>query len=457
MSAPPKSGPSAPVASLQDCVDWVLAGCKPASEFAIGTEFERLALGPDGLALPYEGRASIRTLLERLATRHGWTPYLEGGRPIALSRGKASISLEPAGQFELSGAPMPTIAAMRAELDQHTAELRDVTADLGIRLAHVGYNPANSVDDCPRMPKGRYEIMRRIMPTVGRHGLEMMHLTCTVQTNMDFSTGAEAMEMMRLGHLLSPVLIALFANSPLVGGKPSGYRTWRAQLWTDVDRARCDVRRFAFDRSATIEDYVRWCWDAPLYFLDVAHADGSHGHQELFAEPMTFRQFFERGFHGRRPTLADWELHASTVFPDVRLKRYIELRQADVVPPHALPALPALTKGLFYSAEARRKCLGLLRDGDAGVDRERLRALACREALDGVDGVWNLRELSAAVLKIARDSLHDQARDSGVDGRAAESLDVLDAIVAREAPAFWQTVLKRWGEDPRLAALADGP
>lgn len=455
MSAPQKSGPSRHVQGIQDCVDWVLEGQKPPERFAIGTEFERLAVGPDGKVLPYEGHASIRTLLDRLADRHGWTRYLEAGNPIALTRGKASISLEPAGQFELSGAPLATVADMRAELDQHLAELRDVTADLGVGFAWVGYNPANSTANAPNMPKSRYGIMRRIMPEVGRHGLEMMHLTCTVQTNMDFSSAAEGVEMMRLGHLLSPVLIALFANSPIVAGKDSGYRTFRAHLWTDVDEARCNVRRFIFDPHATIGDYVQWAWDVPMYFLDVEHRDGSHGHQELFAEPMTFRQFFERGYHGRRPTLADWELHASTVFPDVRLKKYLELRQCDVVPPEALPALPALTKGLFYSADARQKCLSLLRDGDRGVDRPSLRELACRDALDGNVPGWNLRELTRNVLAIARASLDAQALATGVDGRASESLDILDEIVAGERPAFWQTVAKRWALGQGLAGLVE--
>ncbi len=457
MSAPQKSGPTPPVTSVQDCVDWVLSGAKPASAFKIGTEFERFALGPDGLTLPYEGHASIRTLLDRLATRHGWTPYLEGGKPIALTRGMASISLEPAGQFELSGAPMATIADMRAELDQHLAELHDVSADLGIKLAHIGFNPLNTVENCQRMPKSRYGIMRRIMPTVGSLGLEMMHLTCTVQTNMDFSSGAEATEMMRLGHLLSPVLIALFANSPIRHGVDSGFATFRAHLWTDVDNGRCDVSRFIFDPHATIADYVEWCWDVPMYFLDIVHPDGSHGHQELFAAPMTFRQFFERGFGDRRPTLADWELHASTMFPDVRLKKYLELRQADVVPPEALPALPALTKGLFYDADARRKCLDLLRDGDTTVDRAGLRALACKHALDGVAGEWHLRELAATVLGIARQSLERQAAASGVDHKASDSLDILDEIVAGERPQFWQTVRSRWQANPQLLALADWP
>ncbi len=455
MSAPQKSGPSPLVTSVQDCVDWVLSGAKPANTFKIGTEFERFALGPNGKPLPYEGHASIHTMLDRLAKRHGWTPYLEAGKPIALTRGMASISLEPAGQFELSGAPFATIAEMRAELDQHLAEVADVTSDLGVRFAYAGFNPINTVDDCEKMPKGRYGIMRRIMPMVGSLGLDMMHLTCTVQSNMDFSSGEEAMEMMRLGHLLSPVLVALFANSPIRHGKDTGYATFRAHLWTDVDEARCNVSKFVFDPHATIADYVKWCWDVPMYFLDIAHEDGSHGHQELFDAPMTFRQFFERGFGDRRPTLADWELHASTMFPDIRLKKYLELRQCDVVPPEALPALPALTKGIFYDAATRQACLKLLRDGDTTVNRAALRALACKDALDAVAGDWNLRELSREVLKLARASLDKQALATGTDAEASDSLTILDEIVAGERPQFWQTVADRWHREPNFLALAE--
>ncbi len=194
-----------------------------------------------------------------------------------------------------------------------------------------------------------------------------------------------------------------------------------------------------------------------MYFLDIAHEDGSHGHQELFDAPMTFRQFFERGFGDRRPTMADWELHASTMFPDVRLKKYLELRQCDVVPAEALPSLVALTKGIFYSPDARKEVMTLLRDGDATVNRAGLRALAAKDALGGVQGEWNLRELSAEVLKIARTSLAQQFAASGVDGKASESLDILDEIVAGQRPQFWQTVRDRWNQNPTFTALKDWP
>lgn len=445
-----------PLESLQECVDWVLSGQRQPGQFKIGTEYERLAVGPEGLRLPYEGQpASIRALLDGLSARHGWKPYLEAGRPIALLRDQASVSLEPAGQFELSGAPLQTVAEMKAELEQNLREIRDVGEPLGIRLAHVGLDPLTKLSDVPHMPKGRYAVMRDIMPRVGTLGLHMMHLTCTVQTNLDFSSAAECAEMLRLGHLLSPALIALFANSPMLEGKDTGYATFRAHLWTDVDTQRCDVSRFAFRQDAGIEDYVQWALDVPLYFLDLPQPDGSHGYRRL-AQPLTFRQFFHQGVDGRRPTLDDWELHASTLFPDVRLKRYIELRQADIVPPEALPALPALTKGLFYDPQTRRKALDLLKDGDESIDRAALRDLACKDALAGQGHGFHLRELCGHVLELATEGLERLGQASGTDQDAGQALEPLRAIVAGHDLPFHARVRQKLATGDGLLALADG-
>lgn len=444
-----------PLESLSECTDWILSGRREPHEFKIGTEYERLAIDADGHPLPYEGAVSIRTLFDRLMDRHAWVPYLESGRPIALLRPGASISLEPAGQFELSGAVHATVAEMQRELHDHLAQLRDVAEDLGVQLCHVGMNPLTTLDDVPKMPKGRYAVMRTYMPRVGRYGLHMMHLTCTVQTNLDFASGSQAMEMMRLGHLLSPVLIALFANSPQLSGRETGYASFRAQLWTDVDNARCNVQRFVFDKGATVQDYVDWALDVPLYFFDKTLPDGSHGYESPL-EPVSFRQYFQRGHDGRRPTMADWELHVSTMFPDVRLKRYLELRQADIVPPDSLPALPALTKGLFYDAEARAATLALLRDGDVTVDRAALREAACKDALEADNQGFRLREMAAEVLRICQGSLTRQAAATGLDLEAGQALAPLEAIVAGHRLPFYETVRRRLAARHSLLALADG-
>ena len=443
-----------PLASLRACTDWVVSGCKPRSAFRIGTEYERFAIDAGGTMLPYDGAVSIHTLFERLQAR-GWRPYLEAGRPIALFRDGASISLEPAGQFELSGAPQPSITAMRDEMVAHLAEMKAVAHDLGVALVHAGLHPYETVDGVPKMPKGRYGVMRQWMPTVGTLGLDMMHLTCTVQANLDFETPEEAIELVRLGFLLGPVLIALFANSSRRHGSETGYATFRAHLWTDVDRARCDASRFAYDPAATVQDYVDWALDVPVYFLDVPNPDGSHGYRAMDGKT-TFRDFFTHGVDGRRPTLADWELHASTLFPDIRLKRYVEVRQADCVPPEALPALPALCKGLFYDVTARRDALALLRDGDHSLDRAALRELACRSALDGQLGDVDLRQWAGAALALARQGLARLEAEMGPDPAAALALDVLDAIVAGERLPFWRATNLALDGRPSLASLPGG-
>ncbi len=435
-------GEEIPIESLDQCLQWAQSGAKPRDSFKIGTEFERIAVGPDGLPLPYEGVASIRSLLQGLADQFSWTPFLEHGRPIALARDGASVSLEPAGQFELSGAVLATVDEFRQELTSHLRETAAIADPLGIRFAWVGLNPLQTAHQTPQMPKGRYAIMRDWMPRVGHHGLDMMHLTCTVQTNLDYESDADAAELLRAGHLLSPVFLGLFANSPWRHGKDTGMATYRGHLWRDVDPARCDTRKLAFERGTTLADHVAWTLDVPMYFLSGTAADGSVSYQGLDGKT-TFRDFWERGIDGRRPTLADWEVHVSTVFPDVRLKKWVEIRQADVVPPAALPALPALCKGLLYDLPARRAAMALLGDGDALIDREALRQAACQHGLAGVSGGLSVRELASACLDLARQGLERLARTSGTDHNAASALDILSEIARGDRPEFWQVTRQR--------------
>lgn len=439
--------------SLQPCFDWSTSGARPAEQWKVGTEYERWAIGPDGQPLPYDGPVSIRALLDGFASR-GWQPYLESGRPIALDRDGASISLEPAGQFELSGKAVRTIGQMIAERDAHLAQVREVAGPLGVRFAFVGANPLTTYNDVPKMPKGRYGVMRAWMPRVGSLGLQMMHLTCTVQANIDFGSPQEGMEMMRLGHLLSPVFIALFANSPWIEGKDTGKASWRAHIWTDVDQRRCDVRRFAFDPKATMADYTEWLIDMPMYFVDEVRPDGSHGFAAMDGK-YTFRDFFERGWNGRRPTLADWELHASTAFPDIRLKRWLEVRQADCVPPDALPALPALVKGLFYDATARREALALLADGDTQLDRDALRAAACQDALNARVGDVDLRVWANSALDIAVRGLERQIAAGSEDASAVQALAPLQAIACGDAEPFYARIRRVMQAGGGLLDLAE--
>jgi glutamate--cysteine ligase len=435
-------GEETPIHDLDQCLQWARSGSKPRDQFKIGTEFERIAVGPDGMALPYDGDVSIRALLQGLADRFGWEPFLEHGKPIALSRNGASVSLEPAGQFELSGAVLATVEEFQEELRQHLSEVAEVADPLGIRFAWVGLNPQITAAQAPHMPKGRYNIMRKWMPKVGMHGLDMMHLTCTVQTNLDYSSDEDAAELLRAGHLLSPVLLALFANSPYRHGHDTGLATYRGSLWRDVDPARCDTRRLAFERGTTLADHVQWTLDVPMYFVSGTAQDGSVSYEGLDGKT-TFRNFFERGIDGRRPTMADWEVHVSTVFPDVRLKKWVEIRQADVVPPEALPALPALCKGLLYDLEARRAAMSVLGDGDERIDREALRTAACQSGLSGSWGGISLREWSQEILALARQGLERQAASTGLDLKGPAALDILSEIAHGQRPEFWRVTRDR--------------
>lgn len=459
MSTAPKIGPSPEVTSVAECVAWVLTGATAPAARRLGAEYERLAVGPDGRLLPYDGAVSIRALLERLVERYRWAPVLEADRPVALTRGGASISLEPAGQLEFSGAPYATVAAIRDELARHRAELADVSADLGVRYAWVGYNPEDHLPDTPEMPRERLAVLRRIFPVRGTTGVAMMNFTSSVQVSLDFTDAADCAEMVRLGHLLTPVLIALFANSPVARGTAAGSRSHRASIWPAVDPARCGAPPIVFDPAATLTDLVGWVWEVPMFFLAEAGTEGAPRFVPL-DRPLTFREYVETGYHGRRATLFDWELHVSTILTDVRMRRQIELRQCDVVPPEALPALPALAKGLFYDAAARRRCLDLLRDGERGMDRVAWRRAACRDALDAVVGGWRLRDIARETLVLARAGLEAQARTAHATGEAADpeaprALDILEEIVAGERPPFWASFDARWAAAPGLAGLTD--
>lgn len=445
MSNVPRTGPSPEVTSVAQCVAWVAAGATAPAQRRVGTEYERLAIGPDGRLLPYDGPVSIRALLDGLATRHGWTRVVEDGQVIALTRDGTSISLEAAGQLEFSGAPHATVTAMREELARHRAELADVSTALGVRYVWAGYNPVDHQPGTPVMPRERFAVMRRIFPARGRTGVAMLDFTCAVQVNLDFTDAADCVEMVRLGHLLTPVLIALFANSPLAQGAAAAHRSHRASIWPEVDPARCGAPPLVFERGTTLDDLVAWAWDVPMFFLAEARPDGTPRYLTL-DHSLTFRDYVREGYGDRRATLDDWELHLSAIYPDVRMRRQLELRQCDTVPPEALPALPALAKGLFYDAEARRRAFGLLGDGDARLDRVALRAAACRDALDARVGDVRLRDLAREVLTIAR---------TGLDPSEGSALDPLDAIVAGERPAFWESLQARWAARPALEGLAD--
>ncbi|MEZ4332067.1 MAG: glutamate-cysteine ligase family protein [Myxococcota bacterium] len=337
-----------PIEGPGDLVAYFRAGEKPRANWRVGTEHEKVGVYADtGDRVPYEGPYGIAALFDRLVTDGGWERVDERGRTIALdSPSRGSITLEPGGQFELSGAPLHTTDETCRELHAHLEQVKRLSEDFGIAWLALGMDPFHPVDEIPIVPKARYEVMRAYLPTRGALGLDMMHATATVQANFDYANEADMVEKMRLGVSASPVVSALFANSSLSAGRENGFVSKRLMIWRDTDPDRCGQIPFVFEPDFGYERYVRWALDVPLFFVvrDKRYEAG---------DGTTFRQFMERGFRGLRPTLGDWETHLTTLFPDVRLKRIIEVRGADVAGAGHICALPAVWKGLFYDADAR--------------------------------------------------------------------------------------------------------
>src|ERR1700744_1479205 len=336
-----------PIERRDDLVAWIAQGVKPKSRFRIGTEHEKFAFTLEGhRPVPYEGPRGIRALLEGMQHLLGWEPIMEGPNIIGLLdvTGGGAISLEPGGQFELSGAQVETVHQTSSELMAHLAQVREVAQPLHIGFLGMGMTPSWTRADIPKMPKGRYRIMTAYMPKVGRYGLDMMYRTCTVQTNLDFSSEADMVKKLRVSLALQPVGTALFANSPFTEGKPNGFLSFRSEIWRDTDNARAGMLPWAFEDGMGFERWVDYALDVPMYFV-------KRGDAYIDVAGSSFRDFFagkNAALPGERPTLSDWANHLSTIFPEVRLKRYLEMRGADGVPWGRLPALPAFWVGLLY-------------------------------------------------------------------------------------------------------------
>jgi len=385
-------------------------GFKPKSEFKVGSEHEKFVFRvPGHQSVPYEGPAGIRALLTGIK-RYGWSEVTEkradGGETlIGLSRGGASVSLEPGGQFELSGAPLESVHEICLEIGAHLTEARAVGAELGLGFLGLGFTPEWTRAQVAVMPKGRYRIMADYMPKVGHLGLDMMFRTCTVQANLDFASEADMAAKMRLSLALQPLATALFANSPFVEGKPTGYLSSRARVWTDTDPARTGMLDFVFQDSFGFADYARWALDAPMYFVK---RDGLY----IDASGQSFRAFMAGelpALPGETPTIGDWRLHLNTLFPEVRLQNYLEMRGADTGPPERLCALAAFWMGLLYDDACTAAAWDLVKHWQI-EDHERLRADAARVGLKAVVDGRSLRDLALDVLAIARRGLKNRGK-----------------------------------------------
>jgi glutamate--cysteine ligase len=402
-----------PITEKRQLVEHLAAGCKPASQWRIGTEHEKFVfrLG-DHKPAPYDGDDGIRALLEGLQ-RFGWAPVRDAGNLVGLSDGKGgAISLEPGGQFELSGAPLETLHQTCDEVNEHLKQVRAVASELGLGVLGLGFHPTARREDIPWMPKGRYQVMRSYMPKKGKLGLDMMLRTCTVQVNLDFESEADMVRKMRMSLALQPVAAALFANSPFVEGKPSGYLSYRSHVWSDVDPDRTGLLPFVFEEGFGFERYVDYMLDVPMYFV---YREGRY----IDASGQSFRDFLKGrlpALPGELPSMSDWEDHLTTVFPEVRLKRYMEMRGADGGRWRRLCALPALWTGLFYDRAALDAASALVADWTE-EERQALRRAVPRLALKASFRGGTVREVAVRMVGIARDGLRRRRRldSSGQD------------------------------------------
>ena len=422
----PAAADTTPIECRDQLVSYLESGSKPRAQWRVGTEHEKFAFDLETLRpLPYEGPNGIRALLEGFF-RFGWAPIKEGETLIGATKGKAAISLEPGGQLELSGAPLETIHQTCDEVHTHLAEAKAICTEIGAGLLGLGFNPKWRREDIPFMPKGRYKIMREYMPKKGKLGLDMMLRTCTVQVNLDFSSEADMVKKLRVALALQPVATALFANSPFTEGKPNGFLSYRAHIWTDTDPDRTGMLPFAFEDGMGFERYVDYALDVPMYFV-------YRGGKYVDVSGQSFRAFMEGRLHnlaGVRPTFSDWADHLTTLFPEARLKKYLEMRGADGGRWRSLCSLPALWAGLLYDQGALDAAWDQVKDWTA-AERAELRAGVPRRALKTPFRNETVRDIALRVLALAREGLKKRALgDRGGQDETAYLNDIQQAAEA---------------------------
>lgn len=396
-----------PIGARSELVEWIASGEKPRESWRLGTEHEKIPFyKADASPVPYDGGKGIRALLDGLQQRTGWAPIMEGDHPIGLSdeEGGGAISLEPGGQFELSGAPLRTLHETARETAQHIADAKAVGEGLGVGFLTLGMSPLWTRSQTPVMPKARYRIMTNYMPKVGSLGLDMMYRTSTVQVNMDYASEADMVKKLRVSLALQPIATAIFANSPFTEGKPNGFLSMRSQIWRDTDKDRTGMLAIAFEEGFGYERYVDWVLDVPMYFVkrdSTYHDVAGSSFRDLFA-----------GRHpqlpGERATRSDWANHVSTVFPEVRLKRYLEMRGADVGNIEHIVALSAFWTGLLYDETALDGAWELVKSWSA-EQREQLRADVPKQALKASIAGRSVQDVARDALKLSREGLQRRA------------------------------------------------
>ena len=446
MSIPQSGG--GPIERYEQLAEYLADGCKPKQDWRIGTEHEKFGYCKDTLKpLPFEGQRSIRAVLEGLRDRYGWAPIEEGGHLIGLKKDGANISLEPGGQLELSGAPLETIHQTCDEVNDHLRDVKSIADKVGVGFIGLGAAPVWQHEDMPLMPKGRYKLMDSYMKSVGTAGTTMMRRTCTVQVNLDFSTEADMVQKMRVALALQPVANALFGNSPFFEGKLNGHKSWRGYVWRNLDDARTGMLPFVFEDGFGFDAWVEYALDVPMYFV---YRDGEY----IDALGQSFRDFLKGklpALPGETPTLSDWADHLTTIFPEARVKQFIEMRGADGGPWRRLCALPAFWVGLMYDQSSLDAAWDLVKGWDAET-REALRVEASVAGLAAQVGTVNMHELAREVVAMSDAGL--KARGfAGSGGLVPDETHFLNALKESletgQAPA--DELLERyhgeWGGD----------
>ena len=438
MSSELESSPEleTPIASVEQLVAYLRASEKPRERWRVGTEHEKIGLWtPELRPIPYEGARGVAAVLGAVASADGWEPVLEGEHVVALRKQNASITLEPGGQLELSGAPLRTIHETCAEFTAHLAVMKRVSEPLGLAWLGLGMHPIHGVPEIPSMPKQRYRIMRSYLPAHGSLALEMMYATATVQANFDFSDEADMVAKLRTALAVSPLVSAIFANSSLSEGKANGFVSRRLHIWQHTDPERTGLLPFAFEPDFGYRRYIEWALDVPMFFVvkrgRYAPAGG-----------MTFRHFMREGRDGERANLADFDRHLTTLFPEVRLKHVVEVRGADAVPPGLTCSLPALWKGILYDAQALEAAFALVADA-SHEEREAARAEVARRGLGARYAGRPVLDLARALAEISREGLRRIGHAGRRDPDESGYLDpVFEQLATGMSPG--QVVLERW-------------
>lgn len=447
-----ETGPdAAPIERLEQLLEHFARGAKPRDEWRIGTEVERLAVDRrTGRAIPFSGPRGVERILRGLAERFDWEPQEEEGRVIALSGSAGEITLEPGGQIELSGRPRRTVHETRAELTQHADEVAAIADELDVEILGLGLQPYSPLEEIEWVPKRRYQIMGPYMLRVGSLGQRMMKQTATVQVNLDFSSEADAMEKMRVVTGIGPIVNAIFANSPIGDGAPNGFQSFRAHVWTDTDPARCGILPFLFEPQPSFEHYARWALAAPMYFVK-----RQGGYVDMTGIP--FERFWKEGVGGLRATVGDFALHLSTLFPEVRLKTYLELRMTDSQPEETVLGLPALAKGVLHEADCLLGAWDLVK-GLSYEERLELARVVPRQALAAPVKRHRVQDLARELLVIAEEGLRRQDERDGAGMSETEYLEPLREIV-QSGTTRAMRMLREWErygerEPSRFVALA---